>query len=255
MVSSLLSCGPLYHKCAPIGVLESNSVGFRVLLVTLCRQSVRKSFSTKGLYRLLRKHKISKLSTSYPHSYRTKIKFEVHSAPKRPDVMECEIQHATIKGEKWTILVGLLGGRPYEVLGGLAEFVEIPSKYSNGWIKKRSRKSRNSIYDLIFGENGSEVTIKDVVRVFDNPNYAGFTRMISLALRHGAPPHYVVEQLQKDRDADLFSFAKVVSRVLKNYIKDGTKPGGGVCPGCSEDALTYQEGCVTCLACGYGKCG
>mgnify|MGYP003648134220 FL=1 len=186
---------------------------------------------------------------------RSKIKFEIHPAPKRPETMACEIQHATIKGEKWTILVGLLDGRPYEVLGGLAEFVEIPSKYSSGWIKKRSRKSRNSIYDLIFGENGDEVMIKDVVQVFDNPNYAGFTRMISLALRHGAPLHYVVEQLQKDRDADLFSFAKVVSRVLKNYIKDGTKPGGGACPSCSEDALTYQEGCVTCLACGYGKCG
>jgi len=30
-------------------VLESNSGDFRVLLVTLCRQSVHKSFSTKGL--------------------------------------------------------------------------------------------------------------------------------------------------------------------------------------------------------------
>jgi ribonucleoside-diphosphate reductase alpha chain len=187
---------------------------------------------------------------------REKIAFKPHSAPKRPDELECEIHHATIKGEKWTILVGLLGGRPYEVLGGLAEFVEIPSKYTNGCIRKRSRKTRNSIYDLVFGENGDEVTIKDVVRVFDNPNYAGYTRMISLALRHGAPIHYVVEQLQKDRDADLFSFAKVISRVLKRFIVDGAEPGGGKqCPSCGEESLTYQEGCVTCLSCGYGKCG
>ena len=130
-----------------------------------------------------------------------------HSAPKRPDVLPCDIHHATIKGEKWTILVGVFDDRPYEVLGGLAEFVEIPSKYSTGHIKKRYRKTRNSIYDLIFGENGNEVMIKDIVRVFDNPNYAGFTRMISLALRHGAPIHYIVEQLQKDREQDLFSFA------------------------------------------------
>lgn len=187
---------------------------------------------------------------------REKITFMSHSAPKRPDELECEIHHATIKGEKWTILVGLMNGMPYEVLGGLAEFVEIPSKYSSGYIRKRSRKTKNSIYDLVFGENGDEVTIKDVVRVFDNPNYAGYTRMISLALRHGAPIHYVVEQLQKDRDADLFSFAKVISRVLKRFIADGAEPGGGKqCPSCNEESLTYQEGCVTCLSCGYGKCG
>ena len=187
---------------------------------------------------------------------RENIKFKTHSAPKRPDVLNCEIHHATIKGEKWTILVGLLDGRPYEVLGGLAEFVEIPTKYSTGWIKKRHRKTRNSIYDLVFGENGDEVTVKNVVQVFDNPNYAGFTRMISLALRHGAPMNYIVEQLQKDREQDLFSFAKVISRVLKRYIQDGTEPGGGkTCPECGEDALSYQEGCVMCQSCGYGKCG
>ncbi len=187
---------------------------------------------------------------------REKMEFKPRSAPKRPQELECEIHHATIKGEKWTILVGLVNGMPYEVLGGLAELVEIPNKYDTGIIHKRYRKTKNSIYDLTFGENGDEVTIKDVVRVFDNPNYAGFTRMISLALRHGAPIHYVVEQLQKDRDADLFSFAKVISRVLKRFIKDGAEPGGGKeCPACGEDSLTYQEGCVTCLSCGYGKCG
>ena len=187
---------------------------------------------------------------------RENIKFKTHSAPKRPEALDCEIHHATIKGEKWTILVGLLAGHPYEVLGGLAEFVEIPSKYSTGWIKKRHRKTRNSIYDLVFGENGDEVTIKDIVQVFDNPNYAGFTRMISLALRHGASMHYIVEQLQKDREQDLFSFAKDIARVLKRYIQDGTEPGGGkACPECSDGTLAYQEGCAMCQSCGYGKCG
>ena len=113
-----------------------------------------------------------------------------------------------------------------------------------------------SKYDLHFGENGSEVVVKDIVKVFDNPDYAGFTRVISLALRHGAPIQYIVEQLQKDRDAHLFSFARVVARVLKKYIDDGTVPGGSkTCPECSaEDSLIYQEGCVTCTSCGYSKC-
>lgn len=181
--------------------------------------------------------------------------FNTHSAPKRPLEVDCTIHNANIKGEAWTILVGKLDNRPYEIIGGLSKFVEIPKKYKTGKIVKHPRKSRNSVYDLHFGENGDEVILRDVVSLFDNPNHSAFTRTISLALRHGAPIHYVVEQLQKDRDADLFSFSKVIARVLKNYIIDGTKPGKTVCEHCSaEESLVYQEGCVACTSCGHSKC-
>ena len=83
-----------------------------------------------------------------------------------------------------------------------------------------------------------------------------YTRTISLALRHGAPIQYIVEQLQKDVEMDMFSFSKVIARVLKTYIEDGTVPGKTVCENCgAEGTLVYQEGCVTCTACGHGKCG
>ena len=107
----------------------------------------------------------------------------------------------------------------------------------------------------VIGKNGDTLVIKDLVDVFDNPNHAGFTRTISLALRHGAAINYVVEQLQKDREMDMFSFSKVIARVLKNYIKDGTRPGATTCENCgAEGTLVYQEGCVTCTACGSSKC-
>ncbi|MAH43511.1 ribonucleoside-diphosphate reductase, adenosylcobalamin-dependent [archaeon] len=183
------------------------------------------------------------------------IKFKMHDAPERPPELPCFVHHVKIKGEAWTILVGLMDNRPYEVLGGLQKYIEIPKKYNEGIIVKHPRKSRNSIYDMRIGKNGDEFLIKDIVSVFDNPNYAGYTRTISLALRHGAPIHYVVEQLQKDIDADLFSFSKVIARVLKSYISNGTKPGKTMCPNCSaEDTLRYQEGCVSCTACGHSKC-
>ena len=183
-------------------------------------------------------------------------KFKMHAAPHRPDELECSIHHATIKGEAWTILVGLLDERPYEVMGGLQKYIEIPRKYREGTITKHHYKTKNSRYDLQIGKNGEEILIKDIVAVFDNPNHAGFTRTISLALRHGAAIHYVVEQLQKDREMDMFSFSKVIARVLKSYIKDGTVPGQNVCENCgAEDTLRYQEGCVMCTACGHGKCG
>jgi ribonucleoside-diphosphate reductase alpha chain len=157
-------------------------------------------------------------------------------------------------GEKWTILLGLMDDKPYEVMGGLATYVEIPTKYTEGTLIKHPRKTMNSKYDLIFGENGDEVTIKDIVKVFDNPNHSAFTRLISLSLRHGAPIQYVVEQMQKDRDSDMFSFAKCVARVLKNYILDGTEATDKTCSSCGAEALVYMDGCVSCKECGYSKC-
>ena len=175
--------------------------------------------------------------------------------PFRPIELECEIHRPTIKGEEWTVLVGLMDGKPYEIMGGLSTFVEIPKKYTHGTIIKHPRKSTNSVYDLKFGDNGDEVVIKNIVKVFDNPNHSVFTRMISLALRHGSGVQYVVEQLNKDRDSDMFSFSKVTARVLKKYIEDGAKASDKDCPECGSDGLVYIEGCATCTSCGYAKCG
>lgn len=180
----------------------------------------------------------------------------VNTAPRRPEELECDIHQANIKGEAWTILVGLLNGHPYEVIGGLSEYVEIPRKHTTGTIRKRARKSVPSKYDLVVGTNGDEFVIRDVVKVFDNPNHSAFTRTLSLALRHGVPVQYLVEQLQKDKDADLFSFSKVIARCLKKYIEDGTIPSSGVLEACCDSPnVVYQEGCATCLNCGMAKCG
>ena len=180
--------------------------------------------------------------------------FAQRNAPKRPVELSCEIHRPTIQGEEWTILVGMMEGKPYEIIGGLSTFVEIPRKYVHGTITKHPRKSTNSVYDLKFGEDGDEFVIKNIVKVFDNPNHSVMTRVISLALRHGADVQYVVEQLRKDKDSDMFSFSKVVARVLKKYIEDGTRASDKICPECEDSGLIYVEGCITCTACGYSKC-
>jgi ribonucleoside-diphosphate reductase alpha chain len=80
--------------------------------------------------------------------------------------------------------------------------------------------------------------------------------MISLALRHGTQPSFLIEQLQKDPDNDLSSFSKVVARVLKTYVKNGTKVSSDkVCPSCQADGLVYQDGCPVCSSCGWSRCG
>ena len=181
--------------------------------------------------------------------------FPQNTAPKRPVELPCNIHHTTIQGEKWVVMVGLMDGRPYEVMGGLAQYIEIPRDKAVGALIKHPRKTMNSIYDLHIGTNGDTVIVKDLVKVFDNPNQSGFTRMISLGLRHGANIQYVVEQLQKDRDSDMFSFAKCIARILKNYIPDGQTATEKTCGECATEGLVYVEGCVTCKNCGFAKCG
>ena len=181
--------------------------------------------------------------------------FPQYSAPKRPDELECDIHHTTIKGEKWVVVVGLYDGKPYEVMGGLSDLIEIPRNRVTGYLVKHRFKTKNSIYDLRIGTNGDTVIVKDLVKTFDNPNHSALTRIISLGLRHGANIQYVVEQLQKDKNSDMFSFSKCIARILKNYIPDGQEASEKTCPECGEDGLVYVEGCVTCTACGYAKCG
>jgi ribonucleoside-diphosphate reductase alpha chain len=180
--------------------------------------------------------------------------FPQTSAPKRPDVLDCDIHYTKVRGEKWVILIGLLDKKPYEVFGGKASLVEIPTKYTKGKLVKKVYKTKISKYNLHFGYDGDEIIIKDVVKAFNNPNNLAFARMISLGLRHGTKVKFMVEQLQKDKDCDMFSFSKCIARILKSYIANGEVPSDKACDECHNDTLIYQDGCVSCSNCGYSKC-
>lgn len=184
------------------------------------------------------------------------LEIETHMAPKRPLELPCDIKKAKVQGEQWTLFVGLLNGKPYEIFGGLSKYVDIPNKFKMGKIAKNGKVEDITTYNLIIGEGEDQMLIKDIANVFENANFGAFTRTISLALRHGTPVQYVVEQLQKDKHSDVTSFSKIAARVLKNYIADGTKSTAEKkCPKCQmENNFAYQEKCLTCMGCGWSKC-
>lgn len=185
--------------------------------------------------------------------------FQTHEAPKRPERLKCEIHRSRIReGDEyidWIILVGLFDGKPYEIFGGFSENIEIPKKIDTGWIVKRSPDTKKGgKYDLYYGDEDDPSKIKNIVTMFDNPNRGVFTRMISLSMRHGSPVQYVVEQLGRGKDSDMYEFSKVVARVLKKYIPDGTK-SATFCPDCeAEGSMVYQQSCLQCSNCGWEKC-
>lgn len=180
-------------------------------------------------------------------------------APKRPKALPCDVHIMTVGGEKWTFFVGLLDGRPYEIIGGLSKFVSIPKRVKTGKIVKNSGTDA-ARYDFCFDfEKGpdEETVIKDTTSCFENATHGAFTRTISLALRHQTPVQYIVEQLIKgsEKEDDLFSFSKAASRVLKQYIAEGTKGNSDKkCKECGANGLVYSEGCLRCLNCGNSKC-
>jgi ribonucleoside-diphosphate reductase alpha chain len=184
------------------------------------------------------------------------IQVESSHAPKRPAELSCDIKKVKVQGEAWTIFVGLLNGAPYEVFGGLSKYIDIPNKYKTGKIAKNGKVEGVATYNLTIGEGDDQMLIKDIVSVFENANFGALTRMLSLGLRHGTPVQYIVEQLQKDKHSDMISFSKVIARVLKGYIKDGTFATDKTCPECKkEGSLIYQEGCLLCQNCSYSRCG
>lgn len=180
-------------------------------------------------------------------------------APKRPIELSCEIKKVKISGEAWTIFVGMFNNKPYEVFGGLSKYVDIPNKYKQGKIVKNGKVNGVTTYNLIIGEGDDPMLIKDIANVFENANFGAFTRTISLALRHGTPVQYVAEQLLKDKYSEVTSFSKVIARVLKSYISDGTKTTvERKCPNpeCPNpiDSFIYEEKCIKCMSCGWSKC-
>ena len=185
---------------------------------------------------------------------------EGRSIPKRPKSLPCDIHRANVRNgetsESWLVLVGLNEGRPYEVFCGIPENIEIPKKYKSGVLVKNGKRDGVTTYNLHVPVGDDENLIfKDIINLFDNPTQGAFSRTVSLALRHEVPLHYVVEQLQKDKSSNMFSFARVIARVLKGYIKDGTASTEKGCPQCGNTELVYQEGCLSCKNCSYSKCG
>jgi ribonucleoside-diphosphate reductase alpha chain len=177
-------------------------------------------------------------------------------APKRPDELPCDIKKVKIQGAQWTMFVGLLNNKPYEIFGGLSKYVDIPNKYKLGKIIKNGKHEGITTYNFVIGDGDDQMIIKDIANVFENANFGTFTRTISLSLRHGVPVQFIVEQLQKDKYSDITSFSRVMARVLKQYIEDGTVlTGEKKCPSCSaENSFVYQEGCMKCTQCQYSKC-
>ncbi len=166
----------------------------------------------------------------------------VKDTKERPKELACEVHHTIVKGKSYFVLVGMKDGKPYEVFSGKNGFIDASVK--TGKIV-RQKKHFKAIFDD--GEELSPITsscseIEEVV-----------TRLISTSLRHGVDLNYTVTQLEKI-PGEIHGFGKAIARILKKYIKDGTRIDGEKCENCGTESLIRKDGCWCCSTCGTSKC-
>tara|TARA_Y100000746_G_scaffold216039_1_gene210646 strand:+ start:9 stop:620 length:612 start_codon:yes stop_codon:yes gene_type:complete len=133
------------------------------------------------------------------------------------------------------------------------------------------------------------INSKDLTRA---PEYVVLTRLISAIFRRSANPMFILEELQGIFDPNgcsfkegkyYHSFYAEIADVIERFFYDvdilekpstwspendgnvsidippvGSEDGENVdfkiCPDCGAKALKTENGCDTCMACGYSKC-
>jgi len=177
---------------------------------------------------------------------------------KRPKSIPADIVRFKNGTENWIAFVGLQNGRPYEIFTGKIEedAMYIPPKIKQGNIIKVREEDGSKRYDFQYKDRyGYTNTIGGISRLF-NEEFWNYAKLISGVLRHGMPIEKtvsLVESLQLDSES-INTWKTGVCRALKQYIEDGTR-SKGKCPSCGQENMAYQNGCLTCMSCGYSKCG
>ena len=179
---------------------------------------------------------------------------------KRPKELKADIVRFKNDNEDWVAFIGTKDGRPYEIFTGKAEDdrFPLPKVLTEGYVIKNRMEDGRKQYDFMYYDaDGYEVILRGLSRCF-NPEFWNYAKMISALLRHDIPVENVVNIIEglNFREETINSWKNGVIRALKKFIADGTKAKSQVCPGCGEiDTMEFKEGCLTCVACSYSKCG
>lgn len=168
----------------------------------------------------------------------------------RPEVLPADIFKATANGLDWYIIVGKLGGNPYELFA-IGQKVILPDcgsivRKKNKHYSLYSDTGNLLVENLVDAEMSLDSTIDKE------------TRRFSLELRHGIHPKLIVNQIDKSNDV-ITSFVKAVSRVFKTRYVDCGDLTDIICPSCLKEGKTVnmhsESGCYRCAECSYSKCG
>ena len=181
----------------------------------------------------------------------------IESSMKRPVELKAKVVKFKNGSEEWISFIGLNNDKPYEIFTGIRdlESFPVPSNVTEGIIIK-NKENGISRYDFKFKDQyGFENILGGLSRVF-NQEYWNYAKLISALLRNEIDLQKVIKLIEgmTFESASLNNWRDGIKRILKGFIKDGTKIGSK-CPSCGEQSLIFNGGCVSCTNCGESKCG
>ena len=176
------------------------------------------------------------------------------NAPKRPKSLPCHVYRVNIlnkinnQSEKWIIFVGLLNDEPYEIIAGKINGHDFDPSITEGEMIK-TKLNGKKVYQFVKDGN---VLCEDVMSVYMNELREYSTRLMSLALRHGASVEHLQTVLRKS--GTIVDFNQAIVRAISKYVKEVSNKER--CPVCNSE-MRYVEGCVKCSSpdCSFSKCG
>jgi ribonucleoside-diphosphate reductase alpha chain len=186
---------------------------------------------------------------------KTSTNYGSSSANSRPKSIDCDIYKTSAEGMQWHIIVGLLNGQPYEIFAVNGGFEELPSQ---GQVVKKKKRH----YSLLDESDGVLIDNLNEVEEEIDPRLGLETRRFSLELRHGIPPKYIVQQIDKSSDK-LTSFSKAVGRILKKHYLTVEEivavSDDKYCEKCAQKGkkteMQPESGCLKCPDCFHSRCG
>lgn len=177
-----------------------------------------------------------------------------NNAPKRPKTLPTHVYRVNIfnkvnnESEKWIIFVGLLNDEPYEIIAGKINGHDFDSSITEGELVK-TKLDGKKVYQFV---KDGQVLCEDVCGTYLNELREYATRLMSLALRHGASVEHLQTVLKKT--GTIVDFNQAIVRAISKYVKEVNNKER--CPSCNSE-LRYVEGCVKCSnpECSFSKCG
>jgi ribonucleoside-diphosphate reductase alpha chain len=179
------------------------------------------------------------------------------SKTKRPKLIQSEVIRFKNKKEDWIGIIGLVDSKPVEIFTReMDDKFKLPDWVSKGWtIKVNGLEGKR--YDFQYINQSDDKIILEGFSEGFKSEYWNYGRLISGMLRLKIPLEQVVnfvDNIHLDNDS-FNSWKSGVSRALSCFIEKGVLKKGSSCPSCSKNnSLEYQEGCYSCINCGFTQC-
>jgi ribonucleoside-diphosphate reductase alpha chain len=171
----------------------------------------------------------------------------VHKSPKRPIELDGVVHLIKPNGKTYTIFVGLLKGRVFEVFA-LDHKMAMISEGMTGKIIKEKHKDGN-----VYNFEAGAMVIRHL-NSHENDDLSLLTRLMSTALRHGTPIEFIIDQIDKAK-IPINSVSRAIAKALCSHVKQEECAGKFKCPQCHDTDIQWEGLCRTCRKCGYSKCG